>query len=174
MPPTDSREAWIEAALARYEAPLIRYALRITADEDRACDCVQDTFLKLCRADRRTVEDHLAAWLFSVCRHRALDIMKKERRSMNLPDARVNGMAPPGAGESDVADTLDEVLAVVAGLPERQQEVIRLKFQDELSYKEISQITGLSMSNVGYLIHVGLKAVRVSLEQQERLEGARA
>jgi RNA polymerase sigma-70 factor (ECF subfamily) len=45
-------------------------------------------------------------------------------------------------------------------LPKNQQEVIRLKFQHGLSYKEISTVTNLSVTNVGFLIHTGLKVLR--------------
>ena len=51
-------------------------------------------------------------------------------------------------------------LDLLEQLPGNQQEVIRLKFQNGLSYREISGITGLSVSNVGVLIHYGLKAIR--------------
>jgi RNA polymerase sigma-70 factor (ECF subfamily) len=45
-------------------------------------------------------------------------------------------------------------------LPHNQQEVIRLKFQNGFSYKEISRITQLSVSNVGFLIHTAIKALQ--------------
>ena len=51
-------------------------------------------------------------------------------------------------------------------LPKNQREVIRMKFQFELSYQEISEITGLSTSNVGYLIHVGVKALKKKLNPE--------
>ena len=54
-----------------------------------------------------------------------------------------------------------EVLKFVDRLPENQREVIRLKFQSDLSYKEISDITDLSVSNVGFLIHTGIKRLRM-------------
>ena len=52
------------------------------------------------------------------------------------------------------------------GLTETEREVIRLKFQNELSYREISEITGLSVSNVGYLLHRGLRSLREMLNRQ--------
>jgi RNA polymerase sigma-70 factor (ECF subfamily) len=52
------------------------------------------------------------------------------------------------------------VMSILNTLPANQQEVIRLKFQGELSYQEISHITKLSVSNVGFLIHTGLKTIR--------------
>ena len=53
-----------------------------------------------------------------------------------------------------------QVLALIARLPGKQQEVVRLKFQGGLSYKEIADVTGESVSNVGFLIHVALKGLR--------------
>ena len=49
---------------------------------------------------------------------------------------------------------------MLAGLPDNQQEVVRLKFQDGLSYKEIAGVTGLTVSNVGFLIHTAIHTLR--------------
>ena len=57
-------------------------------------------------------------------------------------------------------DSMTRVLQQLDRLPDNQQDVIRLKFQNELSYREISEITGLTVSNVGFLLHVGLKRLR--------------
>ena len=48
-------------------------------------------------------------------------------------------------------------------LDERSRELIRLKFNDELSYKEISGRTGLTVGHVGYLLHHALKAMAAEL-----------
>ena len=70
------------------------------------------------------------------------------------------------AGDPDPCDRLEQeesttkALRLLGRLPENQQEVIRLKFQHGLSYKQISAITNLSVSNVGFLIHVALKTLR--------------
>ena len=52
-------------------------------------------------------------------------------------------------------------------LPANQQEVIRLKFQHGLSYKQIAEVTQLSVSNVGFLIHAGLKTLRQRLNPNQ-------
>ena len=85
-----------------------------------------------------------------------------------IPQAEAEpGTAVPASAavEKTIEKRDDErhALAALEKLPERQQEVIRLKFQGGLSYREISRVTGLSESNVGYLIHTGLKAVREEL-----------
>jgi RNA polymerase sigma-70 factor (ECF subfamily) len=170
-----SNAEWIRDALDRYEGPLVRYARRITGDLEQARDVVQDTFLKLCAADRSTVETHLAAWLYTVCRNRALDVSRKERRMVPLDDAVAQTHAtgePPASATADFRDAHAQVLTVVETLPKNQQEVIRLKFQDALSYKEISQVTGLSVTNVGFLLHTAIRNVRARLATTGLMEQA--
>ncbi len=161
---------WIAEALARFEGPLIRYALRFTRDIEEARDVVQDTFLRLCRADRAEVEDRLAAWLYTVCRNRALDIYRKEHRMDTLGEAAIATharAAPAPEVLAEQRDTHRRALAALGGLSHNQQEVVRLKFQAGLSYREISEVTGLSVSNVGYLIHTAIHRLRAQLLADE-------
>lgn len=55
------------------------------------------------------------------------------------------------------------MLALLKTLTPNQQEVVRLKFQNGFSYREISAITGLSESNVGYLLHIAIRKIRERL-----------
>ena len=61
------------------------------------------------------------------------------------------------------AGTSADVDRALRALPPNQQEVIRLKFQHGLKYKEIAAVTGLSVSNVGFLIHTAIKQMRGTL-----------
>ncbi|MCZ6598489.1 MAG: sigma-70 family RNA polymerase sigma factor, partial [Planctomycetota bacterium] len=69
-------------------------------------------------------------------------------------------------------EDVSRVLTTLGSLPESQREVIRLKFQHGLSYKEIGRVTAQSTGNVGWLLHVGLKTLRERLagETVETLE----
>jgi RNA polymerase sigma-70 factor (ECF subfamily) len=158
-----SRQELVEQALAEFEAPLVGYAFGIVHDLDRARDVVQDTFVRLYQQDRSKVERGLKTWLFTVCRNRALDVLRKEKRLVELEDGQAERMESRGPAPDRRAD-LDERMAQVAKalerLSENQREVIRLKFQQGLSYKEISDLTGLSTGNVGFLLHTGLKRLR--------------
>lgn len=66
-------------------------------------------------------------------------------------------------GSLERSDAAKRALVALAELPPSQQEVLRLRLQEELSYKEISAVTGHSVSHVGVLVHVGLKTVRQRL-----------
>ena len=175
-----ARRDRIRSALDQYQGRLIRFAARITGDLESARDVVQDTFLRLCAQDLDAIGDHLPAWLFKVCRNRALDIKRKEGplepldNTSNGPVHRA-GIDPERLLEQSDAARL--ALAAIAELPAAQQEVLRLRFQEELSYKEISAVTRHSVGSVGFLIHTGLQRVRRRLradsDVRPRLEGGR-
>src|SRR5688500_10366399 len=94
----------LRAAFGRLERPLTLYALRIVGDADRARGVVQETFARLLAAGRDVngrepvepqdpaaapaspINGHLTQWLYTVCRNRALDVRRKERRMTRLTD----------------------------------------------------------------------------------------
>ena len=177
---TKARREWIGSAIDQYQGRLIRFASRITGDVESARDVVQDTFLRLCREDLDRVRDHLPAWLFRVCRNRALDVRKKESPLQALDDDHgTSSLEEPGDdahARLEKGDDARRLLAAVGTLPAAQQEALRLRFQEELSYKEISAVTGHSVGSVGFLIHAGIKQLRERLRSDEpavRLEGER-
>ena len=159
----ETREQFIERALADYESPLVGYAMNIVHDLERARDIVQDTFIRLCQQDLSKVSNGLKSWLYTVCKNRALDVLRKDRRMEPLDDARWKHIAGPSLAP-DRQLVQDERLALIMHyldrLTENQREVILLKFQQNLSYQEISDKTGLTSGNIGFLIHTGLKRLR--------------
>ena len=157
---------WVRSAVERFEGPLTVYASRLLGDADAARDVVQDTFLRLCGQPRDAIDGRLAEWLFTVCRNRALDVLRKESRMTQLSQEQVRVRTSPDPGPPDVFEARESVARVVDlldALPKNQREVIRLRFQNGFSYQEIARISGHSVGNVGYLIHIGLKTIRGQL-----------
>ena len=165
-PAADLREI-----LRRFELPLLQYATRITGDRERARDVVQETFVQLQRRRREEYDNAPAKWLFTVCRNRALNVCRKERRmtylDAELLEARAGEEAAPNE-QLERKEAKGFLLRMVESLPPRQQEVLQLKFQNDLSYQEISEITKLSVNNVGVLIHTALKTLRSRYRQSSR------
>jgi RNA polymerase sigma factor (sigma-70 family) len=71
----------------------------------------------------------------------------------------------PGTG-LERSEQQAAVLRLLSRLPPNQQEVVRLKFQNGFSYQEISRITSLSVSNVGFILHTAIKNLRQHLAAQ--------
>ncbi len=169
------------ALLDRYERPLIRYACGMVGDVDSARDVVQEAFIKVAHGEMRgagehgrngsdgaaEAERHLEAWLFTVVRNRALDHLRKQSRiiPMMLPDDRPC-TAPGPSAALEQRENADSIFELLHALSPNQREVIRLKFQNDLSYREIAEVTKLSVTNIGFLIHTGLKKLRALLREQ--------
>lgn len=104
------------------------------------------------------------AWLLRVCRNMAIDAKRRQGKVVAVGDvetaADATGTMPAPSGDEEI----DRVLAFVATLSADQQEVVRLKYQQGLSYKEIADVTGHSVSNVGVLLHTALKNLKKKLE----------
>lgn len=164
--PVTTREKFVSGALIEFESPLIGYATTFLHDVERARDVVQETFMRLYQQDIEKVKGGLKAWLFTVCRNRALDVIRKERRMMGLEEeqiARLPSERRTPSERADLEERIGQVHEALNRLSENQREIILLKFEQGLSYQEISQVTGLSSSNVGFLLHTGLKRLRVFL-----------
>lgn len=149
--------------LRRFELPLLQYATRITGDRDRARDVVQETFVELQRSRRQQLDHAPAKWLFTVCRNRALNVCRKEKRMTYLDHELLEtrqGDEPAPFEKLEQKEATGFLLRIVATLPPQQQEIVQLKFQNDLSYQEISEITKLSVSHVGVLLHNALKTLR--------------
>jgi len=149
----------LEAVLDRYEVPLVRYAHRLTGDLETARDVVQDVFLRLLRQKAPPPESRLAAWLYTVCRNRAIDVIRRRRAALRFQRPGWHAAVDDGGLEaSDGADP--RLLAAVAALPVLQQEALWLKFVDGLSYAQIGTVMDKSPGHVGVIIHEAMVTLR--------------
>ena len=174
MPPklaTDSQWSWVREAIDEHQSALIRYAQSILHDGDQAKDAVQETFIKLCKQAPEQVSDHLASWLFRVVRNHCINMLRKEKRMSHLEDLDTVSVhenpAESHSREQYKREAISSLFELVDTLPNRQRELVLLKFQQDFSYQEISEVTGLSVSNVGYILH---QAIRSLKQQWESLE----
>jgi len=173
----DERRAWVLSALDEYEGRLTRYALRLVGDLDLARDAVQHTFLKLCDgACSPLVEQEdrsrLAAWLYTVCRNRATDLLRTHARERQAEaehaDQPSSHEADPAAAAEE-ADFADLLRRLMGGLPASQREAIDL-WAEGFAYAEIARIVERHEGHVRVLVHRGLKALREHPQVRELLE----
>ncbi len=147
---------WLAEVVRSLERPLVRYAFSLTRDYSRARDAVQETFLELWRRSSTVDRSRPAPWLFAVCRARSVVRGSREPRVGALPTCgpaeRASHAAPLDPSVLALEPSADAV-RLLGLLPEREREVVRLKFQEGLSYKEIAEVTGHSVGHVGVMIH---------------------
>ncbi len=151
------------AILDRYEASLVRYAARLLGDGDSAREAVQHAFLQLCEQSADEFHDgREAAWLFRVCRNKAMDLIRLRQRQSGDGAADLATLTGRELDPADAAERNDlcgELARQVAQLPTAQREAVDL-WCEGFSYREISQIAGHSEGNVRVLVHRAIKQLR--------------
>lgn len=156
-----------------YETRLTRYAARIVGGTERAGDVVQEVFLRLAREDLAALDGHLAPWLYTVTKRLALDARRKETRMQLFTSEQIERAADDTAtgGAVEQAEEASRLRTLLAGLPAQQQEAVRLKFQEGLSYREIAAVMELSVNHVGVLLHRALVSLRGGLREADERRG---
>ena len=160
----DDRRGWVLSVLDEYEARLTRFAARLLGDEDAARDVVQHAFLRLCDQSPGELHDRVAQWLFTVCRNRAVDVLRTRGRTASLDnvDARASLATDQDPAAAVEREELSRRLnALVAGLPANQREAVDL-WAEGFTYRQIGEIAGHSEGNVRVLVHRALKKLRQS------------
>jgi len=159
----------IEELFAALESPLLGYALRYTREPGLAEDVVQEAFMKL-HAQFETVQKP-RQWLYRTVHNLALNQRRAAGKTVSLN--------APNDEEGSTAETADTALPPdeqiirlegiglvrisLAALDERSRELVRLKFHDDLSYRDIAARLNLSTSNVGFILHRALKTIAAEL-----------
>lgn len=164
------RSESLEELFAALESPLLSYALRLLGARCLAEDAVQEAFMKLHAQFAEVREPR--RWLYRTVHNLALNHRRQSAKIVPL-DPAAEHPADPAGNNADAEPLPDEqiirwegiglVRLSLATLDERSREIVRLKFDENLSYRQISERTGLSAGHVGYLLHHALKAVAAEL-----------
>jgi|TARA_B110000037_G_scaffold29139_1_gene34830 RNA polymerase sigma-70 factor (ECF subfamily) len=163
----DNQKDWITSADERHRRDLIRYAYSLCQDSAGAEDAVQETFLRLNKERPERINHCLRPWLFRVCRSRVIDAQRKQKRVVLMdhetlsPRRDMNAQDP--RREAEIEDTTAHVWEAFAELTPLQAEVLRLKFQSQMSYKEIAEVTGKTVNAVGVHLHAAMINLRARL-----------
>lgn len=157
----------------RYQAPLIHFLRRTLGSDEDVFDCAQDAFLTAYRNLSRYSEEHpFRAWLYTIARNKALDLVRKRRREVPLilDDNLVDHQPLPEEVwlAKEQASMLNEVLNE---LPEHYGQALYLRFHQELSYEEIALVLDVPVSRVKTYLHRGKEKLRQHLERRTIHEG---
>jgi RNA polymerase sigma factor (sigma-70 family) len=134
-----------------YSDNIYRFILKNIRDMEKARDVVQDSYEKLWMKVETVRFEKARAYLFSTAYHTMIDVIRKESRLSVLEEHHTVNYS-----DSSQYSDLNEVLhEAVNRLPESQKSVILLRDYEGYSYEEISEITGLSESQVKVYIYRG-------------------
>jgi len=162
----------------KYKQPVMNLALRMIRDQTEAEDLAQGVFVQIFKAaDRYKVNSKFSTWLFTIARNLCLNEIRRRARhpaeSIDVPhpehegqplqqyEDRATASPPERLLQGELQDKIEEVLA---GLPENQRTAILLCRQEELSYEDIAEVLGCSLSAAKSLIFRGRETLKERLK----------
>ena len=163
----------VEVLFASEESPLLRYAYGIVKRRNVAEEIVQEAFLRLHRHWEDVEKPR--PWIYRAVRNLALSHLRDHAREFETEDGvadREDDRLLPDQSLGRM-ETVGMVRMLIEELDSRDRELVRRKYVDGHSYKEIAEEMEMTVSNVGYRLHHALKSLATSLRQAgiEGLEG---
>ena len=162
----------------KYKQPVMNVVYRMLRDATEAEDLAQNVFVQVYKsAHRYEVSAKFSTWLFTIARNLCLNEIRRRSRhpadSMDVPHPEQDGqpwqqfedrktLSPPDSllqGELEA-----KIEQALAELPENQRTAILLCRQDELSYEDIAEVLGCSLSATKSLIHRGRETLKQKLK----------
>lgn len=160
----------IVAVFQTEESGLLRYAIGLVRRRSVAEEIVQETFLRLHQVWEEV--DNPRAWLYRSVRNLALNHLRDQKPESELNEDTAAADENPPAEILGRNEAIGTMRLLLAEMSDEDRALIRLKYNDDLKYQEISQRTGLSVSNVGYRLHHVLKGLADAL-RHAGIEGSR-
>jgi RNA polymerase sigma-70 factor (ECF subfamily) len=162
----------------KYKQPIMNLAFRTLRDATEAEDLAQNVFVQVYKsAERYKSTAKFSTWLFTIARNLCLNEIRRRSRhpaeSLDAPhpeqedqplqqfEDKKTFSPPETLLQGELANNIDQALA---DLPENQRSAILLCRQDELSYEEIAEVLGCSVSATKSLIHRGRETLKERLK----------
>ncbi len=143
----------------RHWAAVWRTGLAVTGRRDLAEEVAQDAFERAFRAlgrfDRRRP---LRPWLVTIAAHRAVDVLRRERRAARVHPAEVVGEWTDGLEQAR------DLMQAVAALREERRLVVVMRYWLDLSHQEIAEVLGVPVGTVASRLGRALEELRTSME----------
>ena len=154
------------------EGPLLAYATNLMKDRYDAQDLVQEAFVRLHNHFDEVRQPK--AWLYRTVRNLAFNHKRKHGRMITFdPSGQDEGYSREPIDEDILPDERIERMEAVGmlmlcmdRLDDEVKALVRMKFVEELSYKEMAVRTGLSIGNVGYKLHHAIKFLADEMESE--------
>jgi len=173
------RAAYAEL-VEKYKQPVMSVVYQMIRDPDEAEDLAQNVFYQVYRsAHRYETRAKFSTWLFTIARNLTLnEIRRRKRHPAESLDAAPRGVEREDASPRQVADAQtfappdlvlqqelqEKVEEAVAALPENQRTALGLCRQGDVSYEEISEVLGCSLSATKSLIHRARETLKARLK----------
>jgi RNA polymerase sigma factor (sigma-70 family) len=173
----DGHTSSLETLIHRYKDKIYTGIFMLVKDQYTAEDIFQDTFLKIIRtmqAGRYAEQGKFLPWAMRVAHNLCMDHFRKVRQQVPVTLSDGTDLAELLGGTEDNASTAMEkrqthntIRQLIERLPEEQREVIVLRIYADLSFKEISDLTSVSINTALGRMRYGLINLRKMIDENK-------
>lgn len=162
------KERGLAALMELFQRPLYFHIRQMVEDHDDADDILQNTFIKAWRfIDGFRAESSLKTWVWRIATNECLTLIeqRKKQARADLRDIENNlghseQVSSPLKGE-DIQKRLE---AAIATLPDKQRQVLLLKYYDEMKYSEMAEMLGGTEGSLKASFHHAVKKIENYLQ----------
>lgn len=158
----------IEQVIDRYQAKLLRYVTSIIKDQSLAEDMVQETFIAVYKNINSFDSDKkFSSWIYRIAHNKAINEIRKHSIFLGLD--RIKEVSDESIDATEIVKELDKqktknvIAKAIKNLPIKYKEVMLLRYFEDSSYEEISDILRIPKNTVGVRITRGLALLRKNM-----------
>ncbi|MCM3618997.1 RNA polymerase sigma factor [Sutcliffiella horikoshii] len=174
----DGDQAAFEAFVHRYHVAIYQYVERLLKDSKKAEDVVQETFIRLLKQlKNKQIPTYPKAWMYRVASNICKDYWRSAQyRSEDTAKEEMPVTVDQQASVIEIyerQETRKEILASLKNLSETQQQIVTLRFYQDMKLKEIAEILDLPLGTVKSNLFHALKRLRGVLSKEAEKEAER-
>jgi RNA polymerase sigma factor (sigma-70 family) len=165
----DTRSYGFNLLVRAYQKRIYWHVRKMVIDHDDADDITQEVFIKIHRhIDGFREDSQLFTWIYRIATNECLTFLQRKKRRYFLPIGDVEGeltsklQSTPGLSADDIQFRLQKALLK---LPDKQRMVFNMKYFDELTYEQISEITDTSVGALKASYHHATKKIEDFLSE---------
>ena len=171
-----------DVLLSRYQGKIFNYILFIVRNQELAEDIFQETFVKAIvtmQQGRYNADGKFGAWITRIAHNLVIDSFRQERNENTISndETEVDLLNDVNLCDDNIEvqmvndQTLTDVRRLVDALPDSQREVVYMRYYQDLSFKEIAEIVGVSINTaLGRMRYALLNMRKIAEEKHIVLE----
>lgn len=170
-------ELGFRTLMVKYQERLYHHIRRMVTDHDDTDDVLQNTFVKVHRGIAGFREQSgLYTWMYRIATNESLSFLQLRKRKSTLHLDDENAMHERISGDiffdGDAAQA--RLIAGIQTLPDKQKVVFNLRYYDEMSYEEMSKVTGTSVGALKASYHHAAKKIEMFIKEESHTEAQRS